>query len=548
MGHSQCFGTLPYQTMQTSTRPGNIPTPTPNTTRPQASHAPTHAPILPVHSSNWALLAAALCLALPWLNPFSYGPVPVVPQALVVWMFAAVYWLYADASRLDAQARVYGIALGWAVAALCSAAFGLLQYKGYDYLFKGWVNYAELGQAYGNLRQRNQFATLLGIGIAAVLWFAVPVRSAGSPPSTGQPTSNERPPSTLHPLVWQSSIVLLAVAMAASGSRTGMLQLLLLLALGLVWKRGQGYLLLLLFSYLLAAWLLPLSLGQDPFQSAILGRLGEDAAPCSSRLTLWSNVLHLIAQKPWLGWGWGELKYAHFITLYPGSRFCEILGNAHNLPLHLAAELGVPVAVLVCGSVLGWLLRQKPWREQHATRQLAWMVLAVIGLHSLLEYPLWYGPFQLATALALWLLWSTPPVSGSAANSVAFVPKPKQKRRRRLAQALATALLLVCSYIAWDYWRITQIYLPSYERSAAYKVDTLVKLQSSWLFRDSVDFAELGITPLTPANARHIHALALNMLHFSPESLVLQKLIESARLLGYTTEADFYALRYQRAY
>ena len=348
--------------------------------------------------------------------------------------------------------------------------------------------------------------------------------------------------------MWQSSIVLLAVAMAASGSRTGMLQLLLLLALGLVWKRGQGYLLLLLFSYLLAAWLLPLSLGQDPFQSAILGRLGEDAAPCSSRLTLWSNVLHLIAQKPWLGWGWGELKYAHFITLYPGARFCEILGNAHNLPLHLAVELGVPVAVLVCGSVLGWLLRQKPWREPHATRQLAWMVLAVIGLHSLLEYPLWYGPFQLATALALWLLWSTPPVSGSAASSEAFVPKPKQKRRRRLAQALATALLLVCSYIAWDYWRITQIYLPSYERSAAYKVDTLVKLQSSWLFRDSVDFAELGITPLTPANARHIHALALNMLHFSPESLVVQKLIESARLLGYATEADFYALRYQRAY
>ena len=529
-------GTLPYQTMQASTSPA----------RQQAPGTPTHAPIQPVHSSNGSLLAAALCLALPWLNPFSYGPMPVVPQALVVWMFAAVYWLYADASRLDAQARVYGIALGWAVAALCSAAFGLLQYKGYDYLFKGWVDYAELGQAYGNLRQRNQFATLLGIGIAAVLWFAVPARTAGQPPSAECSPSTGQPPSTLHPLVWQSSIVLLAVAMAASGSRTGMLQLLLLLALCLMWKRGQGYLLLVLLSYLLAAWLLPLSLGQDPFQSAILGRLGEDAAPCSSRLTLWSNVLHLIAQKPWLGWGWGELKYAHFFTLYPGSRFCEILGNAHNLPLHLAAELGVPVAVLVCGSVVWWVLRQKPWREAHATRQLAWMVLAVIGLHSLLEYPLWYGPFQLAAALALWLLWSTPPGAAAAASSVAFVPKPKQKRR--LAQALAAALLLVCSYIAWDYWRITQIYLPSYERSAVYMHNTLEKIQASWLFRNSVEFAELSITPLTPANARHIHTLALEMLHFSPESLVLEKLIESARLLGHAAEADFYALRYQRAY
>ena len=530
-------GTHPYKTMQAFTTPTN-------STGLQASHAP----ILPVHSSNWAMLAAALCLALPWLNPFSYDPIPVVPQALVVWMFAAGFWLYADASRLGAQARVYGIALGWVVAALCSAAMGLLQYKGYDYLFKGWVDYAELGQAYGNLRQRNQFATLLGIGIAAVLWFAVPARSTGRPPSTGQPPSAqrppsaERPPSTLHPLVWQSSMVLLSVAMAASSSRTGMLQLLLLLALCLIWKRGQRYLLLVLLSYLLAAWLLPLSLGLDPLQSAILGRLQEDSAPCSSRLTLWSNVLHLIAQKPWLGWGWGELKYAHFITLYPGARFCEILGNAHNLPLHLAAELGVPVAVLVCGSVVWWVLRQKPWREQQATRQLAWMVLAVIALHSLLEFPLWYGPFQLAAALALWLLWSTRPGVAAAASPVASVPK------LRLAQALSAALLLVCSYVAWDYWRITQIYLPSYERSAAYKEDTLRKIQSSWLFRDSVDFAELAITPLSPANARYIHALALKMLHFSPESLVLEKLIESARLLGYAAEADFYALRYQRAY
>ena len=60
----------------------------------------------------------------------------------------------------------------------------------------------------------------------------------------------------------------------------------------------------------------------------------------------------LIAQKPWLGWGWGELDYAHFITLYPGARFCDILDNAHNLPLHLAVELGVPLAVVLCGGGL----------------------------------------------------------------------------------------------------------------------------------------------------------------------------------------------------
>ena len=48
------------------------------------------------------------------------------------------------------------------------------------------------------------------------------------------------------------------------------------------------------------------------------------------------------ASSPWLGWGWGELDYAHYATLYDGPRFCDILDNAHNLPLHLAVELGIP--------------------------------------------------------------------------------------------------------------------------------------------------------------------------------------------------------------
>src|SRR5665811_2179347 len=93
---------------------------------------------------------------------------------------------------------------------------------------------------------------------------------------------------------------------------------------------------------------------------------------------------------------------------YPGARFCEILDNAHNLPLHLVVELGLPLAVLVCGAGLWLVWRQRPWRERDATRQMAWAVLALILLHSLLEYPLWYGPFQVAFGLSLWLLWRRP--------------------------------------------------------------------------------------------------------------------------------------------
>jgi hypothetical protein len=256
---------------------------------------------------------------------------------------------------------------------------------------------------------------------------------------------------------------------------------------------------------------------------------------------LWANVLHLIAQKPWLGWGWGELDYAHFITLYPGARFCDILDNAHNLPLHLAVELGVPVALAVCGGAAWLVWRAKPWLERDATRQLAWTVLAVILLHSMLEYPLWYGPFQVAFGLSLWLLWRAP--DGMVARSGGV---------GRLAPgllALAAALIVaIAAYAGWDYHRISQIYLSPVLRSDAYRENTQEKIKDSWLFQKSVRFAELTTTPLTRDNAGRIHQLATDLLHFSPEASVIEKCIESDMLLGHDDEAQFYRVRYQAAF
>jgi hypothetical protein len=79
-----------------------------------------------------------------------------------------------------------------------------------------------------------------------------------------------------------------------------------------------------------------------------------------------ASRLHLIAQQPWLGWGWGELSFAHYVTLYDGPRFVEILDNAHNLPLHLAVELGIPAAVLICGGFAWLVLSARPWREPNS--------------------------------------------------------------------------------------------------------------------------------------------------------------------------------------
>ena len=74
--------------------------------------------------------------------------------------------------------------------------------------------------------------------------------------------------------------------------------------------------------YLVVMFAAPWIAGLDLASHDAFGRLGQEVA-CGSRLMLYFNVLHLIAGKPWLGWGWGELDYAHFITLYNDPGFAS---------------------------------------------------------------------------------------------------------------------------------------------------------------------------------------------------------------------------------
>lgn len=463
---------------------------------------------------------AVLVLALPWLNPFAPLPSPAVLPWLVTLACVGVLLLLLGWRRLVTPPVAAG---AWLLAALLSSVIALCQYFGVEQHFWPWMNGSPTGEAFANLRQRNQFASLTSIGLLALLWWAT--RAA---PRAGA--------------AWGLAVatLLLAAGNAASASRTGLVQWLLIVALAWWWgawknTRVRWALGVAVAGYALATWLLPLLAGMDPLRRGILARFGGDG--CGSRLVLWRNVLELIAERPWTGWGWGELDYAHFTHRYDGPRFCEIMGNAHNLPLHLAVELGVPLALLLMMGVGVVIWRQRPWAERDSTGQLAWGVLAVIGVHSLLEYPLWYGPFQLAALLALGLLGA----GGAVMPAQAAGPG-------RMQMAQGALLLAAAFYAGLEYRRISQIYLPLAERASAYREHTLEKIRDSWLFREQVHFAELTLTPVTRENAAAVHALARELLHYSPEARVVEKLIESALLLGREEEARWFLLRYRAAY
>ena len=484
------------------------------------------------HTSPLASLLVSALLAWPWLQPWAPGPETNTVPLLMSW---AAFALLVLSGRWPSALE---LARAWAWAALLSSAMGLLQYFGEAARLGGWVHVPSyLGDAVGNLRQRNQLATLSTFGAVAVLWW----QAHGLRQATAA-----------------SWLLLLALGNAATGSRTGLLQWLLLPALLGLWhitSRGKGVtggldssskgkarapwswplLLWALAAYGLASLALAPALAawQGQAVPSAMTRLGE-LSGCGSRQVLWANVLHLIAQQPWTGWGWGELKYAHYMADYPGPRFCDILGNAHNLPLQLAVELGVPLALAACLALLALLWRAQPWRLRRPNDALAWGVLAPIGLHSLLEYPLWYGPFQVSTLAALVLLW---PAAARAWHD-----------HRRTVQTLALVGLGLMALIAADYQRMRQIYLPHAQRSALWQADPWGAARQTWFFGDALRFAEVTVTPVGPENAQALLDASLATLHDSPEPRVIDKLIESARLLGQNQLADWHQTQKQKVY
>jgi O-antigen ligase len=455
-------------------------------------------------------------LVLPWLWAWTPGPSPNVVPLLVSWACIALasVILVGAAGRDKPVHQVLPAA--WLAAACANAAIGLVQWFGLASELPLAAG-AAAGEAFGNLRQRNQLATLTSLGLLSALWF----HSAKA---------------SIRNHAW---VVLLALGNAVSVSRTGLVQWSIVPLLILAWPLAARPALWRLWAtafsaYLAAALLLPwlLHATQGVMPASLFGRVGHDLG-CSSRAVLWSNVLHLVAQKPWAGWGAGELDFAHFTTLYPGARFCDILDNAHNLPLHLAVEFGLPLALGACLALLWGVVRLRPWAERQPQRLLAWAVLAMIGLHSLLEYPLWYGPFQLAVVLAAWLLLPR-----------LRVPPATQ----RVFAAAAAVLMVMLAYAYRSYDLVSEAYRPPQERRAAFRADPITPLGKPLLFQDQLQFAELITTPLSRASSARVHELAERMLHYSPEPRVVEKLIESAMLLGRDDEALWHARRYQAAF
>jgi len=408
----------------------------------------------------------ALLLAVLWSWLPGALPMGLALSAIGLLAAAAVLLLSGAATRASAQA-VPLFALfcsGWLVAGVLNAGIGIVQVFAPDWPDGNWIARSGLvGRAVGNLRQPNHLSSLL-------LWSAIAIIPLLE---TGR----------LRRATGWALMVLMTFAVVLTASRTGVLGIGLLALWGLLDRRlSQPTRLLLLLSplFYLLAWL-GAAAWAEASRHAFGGetRLAE-ADLSASRFGIWANTLELIRQQPWAGVGFGEFNLAWSLTPFPG-RPVAFFDHAHNLPLHLAVELGVPLAALVLALLVAalwraWRLAREADDATGVTLRSAWMMLLLIALHSQLEYPLWYAYFLLPTA---WLFGYA--LGRPAAARVSGTAPPRGLFSAGVLLAVGSVLSLV------DYSRVALIFAPP--RDGSTLEQRIANGQRSWLFAHHAGYA-----------------------------------------------------------
>ena len=476
------------------------------------------ADIVPRWRSVAPLQAALILLALAAAAGSLFGTLPAALSLSAVATLLATSLLAAGGAGMradpDAQSFFAAFCWAWVVTGALNIAIALLQVFAPGLCDGEWLAASAYpGRAVGNLRQPNHLSSLL-------LWHCIAVVALFE----------------LGRLRRGLAALLLGLgvfAVVLTASRTGLVSVVLLAVWGLLDRRLSKTARRLLWAaplvYALtweamAQWA---ALSQQAFGGS--ERLAETDIS-SSRFAIWRDTLELIRQQPWTGVGWGEFNLAWTLTPSP-HRPTAFFDHTHNLPLQLAVELGLPLALLVMG-LLMWALWQaaaRAWRTDGAlgtAQRSAVLMVLMIGLHSLLEYPLWYAYFLLPAAWAFgFALQGDPKAAPTAA------PAP------RVNPLVVASLVVVGGAVmsVADYWRVVLIFAPGDATTSLEQ--RIAQGQRSVFFAHHADYAAVtsDIPQADPAHAfdRAPHYLLDTRLMLSwARALAAEGRIDEARHLA----------------
>ena len=314
-----------------------------------------------------------------------YGQLNLLGALYVLW--AAALAMLANRLAQVFGAATFATALAWFLVAgtLISALIGLIQLFGVHTPVAPLMLPQIHGRIYANTGQPNHLASYLCLGLA----------------SAGYLWSTRR----LGLVLTMTVCMILLGVLATSGSRAVWLYaaafIVFSAVMGLLrpsaeFKRLLVFSIAIVGGLLAAQWVMAGLMSQPSIAVETMGARVQTVGMSSPiRMRFWNEAWMMFRDAPVFGIGFKQFAWNNFLLAgkIPGAAADEgVIDHAHNLIFQIAAEFGVSGLIVLLGG-LGWW----GWsmRRAQIDPPLWWMaaVLGVLGLHSMLEYPLWYAYF-----------------------------------------------------------------------------------------------------------------------------------------------------------
>lgn len=345
------------------------------------------------------VLSAASVLASPdrWLSFYNYYH--------LMGRYILLYYLVVNnIHSLEQTKRLVRTLL---VSAALVAAYGFYQYiNGVDISAFEWVD----GDQFPDLKVR-VFSTLGNPNLLAGFLVMMMAVATGLGLAAGRPAAR---------LALFSLVLALGVCLALTYSRGAWLSVLAVIgAYGVLYSRKTFWLLLLVPVAVVA--------GHDVLMERLMSILNPTDTSATLRLALWESTRFMIAEKPLTGIGWGA-----YWLVYPEYDFfiqnaATKIYHAHNMYLHIAAEIGIPGLLAFLAVMFGHARLALAGAREGGNRWAGGLMLgvltALVGLavSGFTDYVL----FNTQMSMLFWLLCALTVVVGEGA----FLQKPTRNSR-----------------------------------------------------------------------------------------------------------------------
>ncbi|KWR87369.1 PglL family O-oligosaccharyltransferase [Cupriavidus sp. IDO] len=351
---------------------------------------------LPIAMVSWAPVGLIVALLVQLTVMRVSRPVPsffaIFFCLCAILSIQAGLWLGCDRNRTRRLLRA--CAVGSVLCGLISFGMAWVQAFGIEAHYSPWVAtypYDSGRRLFANLYQPNHLGTVIALAMAGALYL--------------------RRMHDIGRFALMGVLIVLAIGIALTASRTPIIQTAVVAAAALIMARVQEA------EYPPVKWWRAALFGALPVLAVIAAmlfvawlnqtfdlRLATSAAErmseqgqISPRLALWRYAFEVFKQNPLLGVGWGEYVRAQYLIadrLGP----VEMGNNAHNIVLDLLAKTGLVGAAATLLPCLYWCwcsIRAIRAGDFAVQRIYCITVVSVVAVHAMLEFPQNYAFFLL---------------------------------------------------------------------------------------------------------------------------------------------------------